>query len=175
VTEGVTENNEARRSISTRLMIAIGVSVALLDQATKLLILQRLEFRDEVAIIPGFFNLTLTYNKGIAFGLLSDLPDFLRQVLISVATLMALLAVLYFLVRHYVSDRIAQGALAMIIGGAVGNIIDRVRLGMVVDFFDVYYSQYHWPAFNIADSAVCIGVLILLFRPTNSDGEEETK
>jgi len=73
VTEGVTENNEARRSISTRLMIAIGVSVALLDQATKLLILQRLEFRDEVAIIPGFFNLTLTYNKGIAFGLLSDL------------------------------------------------------------------------------------------------------
>jgi signal peptidase II len=150
-------------------VLSISFIVMILDQATKWVMLDRLTQGTSVPVIPGALNLTLTFNKGIAFGALANYPDVTRQLLISVATVFALGLIIYFLVRHYHEDRVAVCALAMIIGGAAGNIIDRVRIGKVVDFIDAYYASYHWPAFNIADSAVCLGVLVLLVRPTKTE------
>ena len=138
--------------------------VVVSDQITKAIILSSIAEGDNLPLIPGFFNLTLTFNKGAAFGLLADLPDGSRQVILAITTVVALFVVVYFLVNDYKHDRFAQAALALIVGGAVGNIIDRCRLGVVVDFLDVYYSTYHWPAFNVADSCICVGVSILFFR-----------
>ncbi len=145
----------------------IGLSVmlvAFLDQWTKFLIVSALTLGERIEIIPGFFNLTLAYNPGAAFGMLGDLPDGTRQLVLGAVTVLALLVVFYFLAKDYYHDLIAQAALGLILGGAVGNIIDRVRLGVVVDFLDVYVQSYHWPSFNVADSAICIGVAILIFR-----------
>lgn len=139
--------------------------VAVLDQVSKSAVLHRFAEGQQLELIPGYLNLTLTFNKGIAFGMLSQFPDTVRQVTISIATAAALAMVAYFLVRHFRNDAVAQAGLALVVGGAIGNIIDRLSLGQVVDFIDAYYGRYHWPAFNLADSAVCIGVAILLFRP----------
>lgn len=140
--------------------------VAALDQLTKMMILRSFQPGDTLNVIPGFFNLVLTFNLGAAFGMLSDLADGTRQTVLLFTTLVALLVVFYFLLFEYREDRIGQVALGMIFGGAVGNIIDRARIGMVVDFLDVYIGSAHWPAFNIADSSICIAVAILiLHRP----------
>lgn len=141
-------------------------SVVLADQYTKYIIVQSLSLGEIIPVIDGIFNLTLTYNRGAAFGMLADLPDSTRVVLLSSITLLAVVVVLYFLVMDYYHDIVAQFALGAILGGAAGNVIDRARLGQVVDFLDFYYGSYHWPAFNIADSAICVGVAVLLFRKT---------
>ncbi len=138
--------------------------VIFLDQLTKILIESRLAVGDVISVVPGFFNIILTYNPGAAFGIMSGLPDSIRYVALAATTVIALGAVLYFFIKEYRHDIVAQMALAGVLGGAVGNIIDRVRLGMVVDFLDVYFGSYHWPAFNIADSAICLGVFVIVFR-----------
>jgi len=148
--------------------------VTLLDQLTKTAVLRSFTLGQQLEVIPGYLDLTLTFNKGIAFGMLTQLPDLARQLTIVVATAAALSAIVYFLLKHFREDRIAQAALALIVGGAVGNIIDRLRHGQVVDFIDVYYGSYHWPAFNLADSAVCVGVFILLFRPSRKSEPAKT-
>lgn len=158
-------------AFSNRILFVVASAVVVVDQASKALVLYLLAPGEIVPLISGLFNLTLTFNKGIAFGMLADFPDFWRQTLISLATVIALATIIYFLRKQYRNDSIARIALAMIIGGAVGNMIDRFRLGQVVDFIDVYWSTHHWPAFNVADSAVCVGVFILLFR--SSDSKEE--
>ena len=147
----------------------ISFVVVILDQITKLLVVNRIQQGEVLQIIPNFLNLVLTYNKGIAFGLMSNLPDVWRQIAINGSTLLAVVVIVYFLCRHYKNDSIAHFAIAMILGGAIGNVIDRFFYGQVVDFIDAYYSTWHWPAFNIADSAVCMGVFILLFRPTQEE------
>lgn len=134
-----------------------------LDQITKLWVVAKFERYEVLPVIDGFFNLILTYNKGAAFGMFADLPDGTRQIVLAITTSAALLAVLYFLAKDYKDNRTAQVAMSLILAGAAGNLIDRVRLGEVIDFLDVYLGQYHWPAFNVADSAICIGVTILLF------------
>jgi signal peptidase II len=117
-------------------------------------------------VIPDFFNLTLTYNRGAAFGLWSNLPNVWREIVLAVTICLALLVIAFFLTRAYYQNALSQIALAGILGGAVGNIIDRLRFGGVVDFLDVYAGSYHWPAFNIADSAICVGVVLLIaFAP----------
>ena len=140
------------------------ILVLVSDQLTKQLILESFQTGESREILGNFFNLVLVFNKGAAFGFLSGVSDGLRQIILGATTVFALGTVIYLLVYDYFEDRIARMALGMIIGGAVGNIIDRVRLGQVVDFLDFYYGNYHWPAFNVADSAICVGVFILLFR-----------
>lgn len=145
-------------------MSVILAFVVALDQFTKYLVLQNLRRGEVIPLIPDFFNLTLTFNRGAAFGLLSGLPEGTRQLVLAATTLIALTAVLFFLVRDFHGEAVAHYSMALILGGAFGNVIDRVRLGEVVDFLDVYWGAYHWPAFNIADSAICIGVAILLLK-----------
>jgi signal peptidase II len=133
-----------------------------LDQASKLLVLGTFQAGEVRPIIDGFFNLTLTFNRGAAFGLWSWLTPGIREIVLGLTVLFAMAVVVYFLSRPYYQNALSQFALASILGGAIGNIMDRVRLGAVVDFLDVYYGTYHWPAFNVADSAICIGVAILI-------------
>jgi len=152
------------RAGSPGLFALLFLVVVALDQVTKLMALQAFEPGEIRPVFDGFFNLTLAFNRGVAFGLFADYADGVRHLLLGVSACGALAAVGYFFVREYAHDVIGRSALVLILGGAVGNIIDRVRLGMVVDFLDFYLGEYHWPAFNVADSAICVGVFVLLFR-----------
>lgn len=147
------------------IMPAVILVVFFLDQLTKLLILDWLQSNVTVSVIDGFFNLTLAYNRGAAFGVFSGLSDGWREAVITISTIFALVILIFFFIKEYKEDRVAQVAVSMVFGGALGNIWDRVRLGHVVDFLDFYIGNYHWPAFNVADSSICVGVFILLFRP----------
>lgn len=133
------------------------------DQLTKAMIVSRLAVHASVQVVPGFFNLTLVTNRGALFGMLHDLPDPHRAVLFTAVPALAVALVLLFQWRTAPDDRLAQAALALILGGAAGNLGDRIRLGHVIDFLDVYVGTRHWPAFNVADSAICVGVGLLLY------------
>ncbi|MCI5163794.1 MAG: signal peptidase II [Candidatus Electrothrix sp. AX5] len=132
------------------------------DQLSKLWILENFALYDSTAIIPGFFNLTFLRNSGAAFGMLSDMPLLWRQIFfisIAVVALVALIVMQRKMGRENIWYTLA---LSFIGGGAVGNVIDRVLYGSVVDFLDVYIGKYHWPAFNVADSGITVGVTIFL-------------
>jgi len=137
--------------------------VLIADQLSKKIALDSLSEGRPIGIVEGLFNFTLVFNPGAAFGMFAGLPDNQRRITLLVVALLALLAVFYML-RDTRGDRVSQVALVCILGGAIGNIIDRFRFDAVVDFLDFYWGSYHWPAFNIADSAICVGVAVLMVR-----------
>jgi signal peptidase II len=144
--------------------------VVVLDQLSKQIVLALMAPRAEVRVTP-FFSIVLTFNKGIAFGMLRDLADPWRTVLL-LAMMAAAFFLLYYMLSHsYAGSLWGQTGMGLVIGGAAGNIIDRVRLGEVVDFLDFFVGSYHWPAFNLADSAVCVGVAILMFCSPREKGK----
>ncbi|KAB1441111.1 signal peptidase II [Pseudodesulfovibrio senegalensis] len=142
----------------------------ILDQGTKLLILEKFPMWSSKTIIPGFFNLVHVHNKGTAWGVL-DRDDISWQVPMFIAiTLIALGFIIYMLKKTDERDKWMVTGLGLIGGGAIGNLIDRIRLGEVVDFLDFYIGTYHWPAFNVADSALTIGAgAILISMYLNRD------
>ncbi|OEU53298.1 MAG: signal peptidase II [Desulfobacterales bacterium C00003106] len=131
--------------------------IALLDQIVKLLVRRNLVLYQPVEVIPGFFNLTYLRNRGGAFGLFSDAPDFMMAVFIG-GSLLATGMIVYIYSRVQPGQYGVSAALIMILGGAAGNLIDRVFFGQVVDFLDFYVGTMHWPAFNVADSFITVGV-----------------
>jgi signal peptidase II len=135
--------------------------VIALDQVTKLAVIRALRPFDAIPVIPGFFNLVHVRNPGIAFGLLSQLGTAWSAFLLSAVTTAAIILLILWFARLRDDDRRTAFGLSLIIGGAVGNLIDRVRLGEVVDFLDFYMGSFHWPAFNVADSAVTVGTIWL--------------
>lgn len=142
-------------------IVVVAGTIVVLDQITKAVALERLAPGVPIHIIDGFASLTLVMNTGLAFGLLGGLPAAWRWVV-------ALLSIVAIVVLARVAMRVLAGggwparlSVALIFGGAVGNLIDRARFGAVVDFVDVHYRGYHWPAFNVADSAITIGVTLL--------------
>ncbi len=138
------------------------LAVVCADQVSKYWIVEHFTLHESVAVIPDFFNLTYLTNNGAAFSLLAGQPALWRQVFFVGAACVAL-AIIWIAQRSYGRrSRLYSVALALIAGGAIGNLIDRVRLGYVVDFLDVYVGQYHWPAFNIADSAITVGVSLFI-------------
>ncbi len=137
----------------------VAVAVLLLDQATKLIALAKLVLHESVALAP-FLNLTLVYNKGAAFGFLSSASGWQNLFFIGVA-LVACVVILYLLRRLGDNDRLLAVALMLVLGGAIGNLLDRLLYGHVVDFVDVYYRGWHWPAFNVADSAITVGAILI--------------
>ena len=147
-----------------RLVAALGGIVVILDQAAKWLALRRLPPGVPVDVIDGVVSLTLVLNPGLAFGMLGTVPRGWRWVvaLLSIGAL----AVLATLARRLLPEGgpVAAVAIGMIFGGAAGNLIDRARFGAVVDFLDVYWRGWHWPAFNVADSAISVGVALLALR-----------
>jgi signal peptidase II len=140
----------------------IALTIVLLDQATKHLIVRTIRPGQGIQVVPGFFDIVFVLNPGAAFSFLATLPDSVRNpffILISVA---AVILIIVYRTRHLQQQALASLSLALILGGAVGNLIDRLRYGMVVDFLLVHVYQYHWPAFNVADSAISVGVSLMV-------------
>ncbi|MCL4469254.1 MAG: signal peptidase II [Deltaproteobacteria bacterium] len=140
-------------------LVLIAAVIVLLDQATKYLVVHYLTQR--VVIIPGFLDLVSVYNRGVAFGMFNNGQCIFRTTLLTVLSV-AVFFVLFF-VYLFSKDmtRLSMVALSLIMGGAVGNVIDRIRLGYVVDFIDMFVKNTHWPAFNVADSAITVGAVLL--------------
>jgi len=148
--------------VSGRVSVLLVVLIFALDQYTKQLVMAAWELGESLPLIPGFFSLTYVRNRGGAFGLFSDLPESWRVaffVVFAVATVGALVWMLRTTARNDVVQRLA---LTAVIGGAIGNLWDRIRYGEVVDFLDVYVRDWHWPAFNVADSFISCGVVLLI-------------
>ena len=136
----------------------VGIIVAL-DQYTKHLVADRMRLFDVITVIPGFFNITYVRNRGAAFSLFAGASDSYRVVFFVTATLIAL-AVIGAILRN-THERLLVVAFSLVAGGAVGNLIDRMRFGEVVDFIQWYVRSWYWPSFNVADSAITIGVGLL--------------
>lgn len=132
------------------------------DQASKRMVRRSIPLHDSVPVVPGLFSLTHVANRGALFGMLRDLPDPWRSGLFTLVPLAAIVLIVYFQRRTPLADAPAHTGLALILGGALGNLADRIRLGYVTDFLDVFVSDHHWPAFNVADSAICVGVSFLV-------------
>jgi len=157
-------------------MMRLGVvagSILILDQVTKALILAHLPLGGSIPVIRGFFDLTHVHNPGGAFGFLAGMSAEIRSLLFIAVSLVAAGLILYFYWQTPLGQRFLSVGLALIFGGAVGNLVDRMRFGIVVDFLDVYAGTLHWPAFNVADSAITVGVCIfayhILFRKIRLD------
>ena len=140
----------------------VALTVILLDQATKLVIVEALRVGQGIPVIPGFFDIVFVLNPGAAFGFLATLSEGVRSPFFILITVVAVSLIVFYHTRFLHADRLASVALGLILGGAIGNLIDRLRYGMVVDFLDFHVSRYHWPAFNVADSAISIGVGLML-------------
>ena len=138
--------------------------VLILDQLTKALVLRRLIPGTPVSVVDGVFSLTLVMNPGLAFGMLSTTPTAWRWIVVVLS--MGALAVLGVVGVRLLQTGgwVTRLALGLIFGGAIGNLVDRGRFGAVVDFLDFYWHQYHWPAFNVADSSISVGVALLALR-----------
>ncbi|MBW8906833.1 MAG: lipoprotein signal peptidase [Betaproteobacteria bacterium] len=139
----------------------LAAAVVLADQATKAVVLAHLVLGERVEV-TSFFNMVLVYNKGAAFSLLSNAPGWQTPLLIGFA-LVAIGIVGTLLVRSP-GRRLLCSGLALILGGALGNLIDRLRYGQVVDFLDFHAAGWHWPAFNVADSAITVGAAVLIIE-----------
>lgn len=133
--------------------------LVVLDQLTKYLVESRIRLYEVITIIPGCFNLTHVRNKGAAFSLLADAPEMFRIVFFVSVTLVALVVIAMLIRKTH--ERLQVLAFSLIASGAVGNLIDRARYGEVVDFIQWYYKSYYWPSFNVADSAITVGVVLL--------------
>jgi signal peptidase II len=159
------------RSQSFLLLLLPAGLIIVADQLTKWLIMSRFGLYEIKAIVPGFFNLTYLHNTGAAFGLLANANPAWRPYFFIGIALGALVFVFFAFLQYRHRSVVYVFAFSFIGGGAVGNLIDRVRFGSVVDFLDFYVSTYHWPAFNVADSAIVVGVgLFLLGSLIDKDG-----
>ena len=137
------------------------VAVLTVDRWTKLLIQKRFELNESISVIDGLFNITYVRNTGVAFGIFSSISSPAKSILLSVFTACAAVVVVTYSVRSPARNRLLQIALALILGGALGNLYDRLVYRYVVDFIELYAGSYHWPSFNVADSAISIGVALL--------------
>jgi signal peptidase II len=140
----------------------LSLLVILLDQGTKYLAVNELQLYEPVAVLP-FFNFTLAYNSGAAFSFLADAGGWQRWFFVALALAISagLVVWLYRLQANVWGEAVA---IALILGGALGNVIDRLWHGHVIDFIDVYYQSWHWPAFNVADSAITVGAVLLVLQ-----------
>lgn len=143
-------------------LLFIGMGIIVLDQLTKLLIQHYLPLYSALEVIPGFFNLVHVRNTGGAFSMFAGGDSFWRLSLFVGLTIFVVIILLFAYAKVQPEDRWTRTTYALIIGGALGNLIDRLRFGEVVDFLDCYLGAYHWPAFNVADSAITAGALMLV-------------
>lgn len=138
----------------------LSLAIIIADQISKTLMVNWLDLYERVAVLP-FFNLTLAHNTGAAFSFLAGAGGWQRWFFVALAVVISAVLVIW-MKRLAATARLEAISLALIIGGAIGNVIDRLIYGYVIDFLDVYVGTYHWPAFNIADSAICIGAVLLI-------------
>jgi signal peptidase II len=139
--------------------LGLATIILLLDQVSKITISKWLSF-GESHPVTSFFNLVLAHNTGAAFSFLANENGWQRYFFTGIGVVAAIYII--YLLRRHAGQRLFCAALALILGGAIGNVIDRVMYGYVIDFLDVYWRNTHWPAFNVADSAICIGVVLFI-------------
>jgi signal peptidase II len=140
---------------------ALAALLVLADQATKALVLSRFALGERLELAP-FFNLVFVYNAGAAFSLLAQAGGWQKPLLVAFA--LGAAALVSVLIVRRPGERLLCTGLALILGGALGNVIDRLRFGQVVDFLDVHAGGWHWPAFNVADSAITVGAVLLILE-----------
>jgi signal peptidase II len=137
--------------------------VLVLDQVTKVWVSAVMRLHETRPVITGFLSLTLVHNTGAAFGILAGERSPVRTWFFPLVSLLAIGVVLWLLWRLRPEQKLEAAALSLILGGALGNVVDRVRFGKVIDFIDVHFRTYHWPAFNVADAAISVGVFVLFW------------
>jgi len=149
--------------------------ILFVDQWTKYAIQQRLVLYQKVEVIHGFFNLVHVRNTGGAFGIFGGEKGGLGSLLFVGVSLAAIGSILFLFVRLREDEKRLSFSLSLVLSGAIGNLIDRLRYGEVVDFLDFYLFSYHWPAFNIADSAICLGIGLMALELLIRDRKKSTK
>ena len=159
---------------SRRPYLLLLLAVVGLDQVTKWLVDRVMELHESRTLIEGLVSLTYVRNRGAAFGVFSDAQLPYQAMLFSLVSVAALCGIAAYAWRLPAASRLPQTALALIMGGALGNLLDRARLGHVVDFMDVFWNAHHWPAFNVADSAITVGVFLLILDMVVSPEAGET-
>ncbi len=137
------------------------IGIVLLDQWTKKIIVKNFSLYDSMPVIDGFFNITYVLNPGAAFGFLAKMSEQYRVFFFVVVTIIAIFLVIYLLIKEK-QHILRRYSYTLILAGAIGNLIDRITIGKVVDFLDFYISKYHWPAFNVADISISCGVGLLV-------------
>lgn len=142
----------------------IALAVLLLDQATKQIIIQSLRLGEGFPVISGYFDITFVLNPGAAFSFLATLSERVRNPFFIAISATAIVLIVIYHTRFAHQHRLASFALALVLGGAAGNLVDRLRYGVVVDFLDVHLHHLHWPVFNVADSAISVGVGLMLLE-----------
>jgi signal peptidase II len=145
----------------------LSLLVIILDQFSKYVVSDLLHLYESVAVLP-FFSITLLHNPGAAFSFLASAGGWQRWLFTGIAVVVSV-AIIVWIKRLPATEKWQAAALSLILGGALGNVIDRLHLGYVVDFLDVYYQKWHWPPFNVADSAITVGVAILLITTLRGD------
>ena len=151
-------------AMSARLQVIIATAIVLLDQAVKAAVRGRLELHESVTVIPGFFDLTRVHNTGAAYGFLNGVDFPFKTALLACVAAAALVGLSVYAAALDRSQELTRLGLTLVIGGAAGNLIDRVTMGYVLDFFDVYRGDWHFWAFNVADSAITIGVVLMILE-----------
>jgi signal peptidase II len=157
--------------------ILLGVTtglILLLDQITKFYVDSSMRLHESIPVIQGLFSITHVRNPGAAFGFLADASPLFRSIFFVAVTVLAIILVVHYIWKSRAEEPRLTFALSLILSGAVGNLIDRVRLGEVIDFLDVYIGSTHWPAFNVADSAISVGAVILFIEITRRGGKRQT-
>jgi signal peptidase II len=170
---GIGVRIEMKRKYWVLLIFCVGI--LLLDQWTKYMVVQKLSLYQRVEVIQGFFNLTHVRNTGGAFGIFGGEKGGIGSILFVVVSLVAVGAILVLFTKVKENEKILALSFSLILSGAIGNLIDRLRYGEVVDFLDFHVSTYHWPAFNISDSAICIGIGLMALQLLKGDHKKSTK
>jgi len=157
------------------ILILLTLCIIVLDQLTKSMILGKFKLGESISVIFNYFNITYVQNRGAAFGLLAQANPEFRVPFFIIVPVVALITIAYIFRKLPEDDKKLSIALSLVIAGAVGNLIDRLTLGFVVDFLDFHWNwAYHFPAFNVADSAICVGVgIIMLDLLTQNQGRTQ--
>ncbi len=156
------------------LFVTISSIVVALDFYTKYLVSKSMMLGESIPIVDGFLSFTYVRNPGAAFGFLAESKSPLKPIFFWCVAAVAI----YMLIHYYIStpkEKLKTTALALVLGGAVGNIIDRARWGEVIDFIDVFWKSHHWPAFNIADSCICVGMGLLTISMIREEKQNAAK
>lgn len=136
--------------------------LVILDQITKSLVVGNLPVHSSEALIEGFLNLVHVRNRGMAFGMLNGLSTNAASYILAAVSVIAVVVIILYALKYSDGSRTTIFALSLILGGAAGNLIDRLRLGEVIDFIDFFIGSYHWPAFNVADSGITVGTFLIV-------------
>jgi len=144
--------------------LTIGLAVFAADQATKVVVRHRLDVRQSIPLVDGFLNIVHARNPGAAFSFLAEAPSWFRAPFFVIVTITAIVVLLYVIARLPSEDRLMRIALGAVLGGALGNLFDRLVYGEVTDFIDVHWHAHHWPAFNVADSSISVAVVAVVLQ-----------